>query len=366
MTDALTRPAWVAWDEIQRDGYCVRCGDALSAGENEPTRHATERVYAKHRECLPDAVERKEKEQERAKMREKSVQIRLVEGVNDPLSKLGSAGKHVVAWTTARLKSVLPDRDAIRSMFSLVADEKWVNHFDPVVRARHARVLLALAEFSDFVAEKYEVTAKLKSGALQVDSRRYVPKFDCFREEATKNDQQIKDAAKEAMFDKLLGALPLFEKAIGKLNRDPGHPGDCVESARWSEPTLARYGRASAVDPAKPKGPKTIVGFLEAQVMPGNMGNVTLTPNMPFQPIRLAIPKKIAKDVTLMGFSISYHRVFNGPIPGDALDSLSEMGEIEMPFMYPGMQAILDVRNDSDKPVLMQAALYGSYVDPSM
>lgn len=327
MTDILTKPSWVAWDEIQRDGYCVRCGDALSADENESTRHATERVYGKHRECLPDAAERKAKEVEREQMREKSVHIRLVEGANDPLAKIGSAGKHVVAWASARLKSALPDRDAIRSMFSLVADEKWVNHFDPVVRAKHARVLLALAEFSDFVADKYEVTAKLRSSH-----------FDCKTPIAWR--EEIKEAVK-------------------KLQEQPLPP---PRNAHWIE----GFGRAVAApgyQPQHEKTKKTIVGFEEASIPPLLTGAISLVAQRPFLPTRIAIPKKIASLVTILGLDIGFQRVIIGPIPGDALDSLSEMGEIEMAFMQPGVCARLSVRNDSDKPVLMQAAFYGGFTE---
>lgn len=327
-TDALTKPAWVAWDEIQRDGYCVRCGDTLSAEDNESTRHATERVYAEHRVCLPDEAERKEKQVERERMREKSVHIRLVEGADDPLAKIGSAGKHVVAWASARLKSALPDREAIRSMFSLVADEKWVNHFDPVVRTKHARVLLALAEFSDFVADKYEVTAKLRSGH-----------FDCKTPIAWR--EEIKEVVRKVEAQKDTRDAPQFH------------------SQWWNGPRMIAAPGSDQC--AKTK--KTIIGFDEMLIPSGTEGAVTLIAPRPFLPTRIAIPKKISSLVTILGLDVGFQRTIIGPIPGDALDSLSEMGEIEMPFMQPGVCARLRVRNDSDKSVLMQASFYGGFID---
>lgn len=381
---AMTQPAWIAWDEIQREGSCIRCGEVFCAEENESTRHATERVFSQHKTCLPDDAERKERERARQEQRDKSVKIRLVESPEDPLSKIGSAGKHVVAWAAARLRGLLPDRDAIRSMFSLVADEKWIGHFDPSVRERHARALLALAEFSDFVADKYEVSSKLKSGTVPWP-RDASSLLSGFKKELVTSNQFIDKARADAKdFFSSKAAVAARE---GKPPAEWGPPwnqgykegyDDAIHqyvNAGAALPAALDDGSGASValslDPqrwrqpvslnASPRKDTSVVPFAERMVPNGETVVMFFQTNEPFQPTRFSIPKRIASFLTVMRLDIGSRLILEGSIPGDSFEPTSEMGEVAMPMIHPDGLVRLSIRNDHHAPILVQASFYGFY-----
>lgn len=110
----------------------------------------------------------------------------------------------------------------------------------------------------------------------------------------------------------------------------------------------------------------SFLGFLsQSAIMPGETRSVTSRPQLPFVPVEVVIPERIARAFCIVDIRSGYRSCFVSPdpVPGEAFIARELACRLHFPAGHPAMDYTWIVMNCGHEPVVFEASFKGPFLE---